>query len=540
MKWFGRSSAPPPAKAPTTLSEHRKNGESVPEGGSQLQQLAGRSKISAQIGRILGLFNPRRVRLDDFFLMMRHSTVAFGLAILRGVLMNMVWSIESDDTVIKDTVDKILRPKFRSLARAMSLAIFIGFAHAEIVWSGRRLTVDTEEIAKDGTKKSIEKVFDLAWVIDRFKNISPKTTSFILDPVEDEWIGIEQRITKGMNRSAKGTGPADAPPQQGTGANGDVKPDPGTVFVPREKVVLWSYRKEDVYGELTGFGVGEQAYMDWWSSMVMGFSADRYFERRAEGNYLARAGREINIGGQVLDGFQWMADQILGWRNGGVLTLNNERLKQSKDFAFDVKLLEGDKRGEMFQDRLDALDIRILRALFITDKAGTSGDSTGSFAQAKVHADTMAQMLAAIESEFVEEVANPQVVDRIVLFLFGQEALDNSNTRLVEAGMGKDQRDALIRFGEKLLEAEAMVEGGETIKFSDLISQVDLAKMIGLPIKTKEERDALMKAKVEARKQMEEKFNPPGIEEPDDEGKTEPDAVKDDLIGKGVLDEEDK
>jgi len=534
---FGYSITRAPSHAPTALAEHPGKTEEKPSTGSQMNQLAGRSKITAQVSRILGFFNPRRVRLDDMFLMMRHSTVAFGLAILRGVLQNMVWSIESDDIIVKDTVDKILRPKFRSLARSMSLAIFLGFAHAEMVWRTRRLTVDTEKILEDGTKEAFEKVFPIAWVIERFKNISPKTTSFIIDPIEDEWIGLEQRVVRRDGQGRTGKEPLDTATATGTDATTVI--DPNTIFVPKEKVVLWSYRKEDAYGQLTGFGVAEQAYSDWWSSMVLGWSADRYFERRAEGNYVARAGRTIDVGGVTLDGSQWLSDQILWWRNGGVLTLNNEKIKNSQDFAYSVDLLEGDKRGDMFQTRIDALDIRILRSLFITDEAATADGSSGSFARAKVHASTMAQMLASIESEFVEEVVNPQVVDRIVLFQFGQEVLDNSNTRLVEAGMGKDQRDALIKFGEKLLEAEAMIEDGQTVKFSDLISQVDLAKMIGLPMKTKAEIAALMKVKAEAQAKMEESFKGKG-EEDDEDKDTEPDAVKDDLIAKGVLDEEKK
>ncbi len=497
------------------LADEPTNGDR-PELGSELTQLAGRTKVSAAIVRILGEFNPRRVSLDDMFLMMRHPTVAFGLAILRGVLMNMVWTVESDSLEIKDFVEKALRRRFRSLARSMSLAVFLGFAHAEIVWSVKKLVVDTEEIGDEGKPTPVEKVFPQAWVVEQFKNISPKTTTFVIDQEADEWEGIEQT------------------PPQGAGS--------GTpVFVPREKVVLWSYRKEDVYGALTGFGVAEQVYSPWYSSIVMGLNTDRYFEKRAEGNYIARAGREITIGGRVTDGFRWLADQILNWRNGGVLTLPNEKDKKTDTFVFDVELKEGDKRGDMFQQRIDALDIAILRALFITDKAASSGDGAGSFAMAKVHADTMAQTLASIETEFVDDVVNPQVVDPIVLFNFGQQALDDTNTRVVEAGMSQAQRDAIKDFTLKLLEAEAIAEEGGSLKLKDVIDTNSLAKLSGLPMKSEEEIAALMELKSERKADMDERMKGKGQgDEEDEDEDTDPTKVEEDLVSAGVMDEEEE
>lgn len=504
-------STPPP----TGLASDTGNGER-PAAGSDLIQL-GTSKLSANITRVLGEFNPRQVTLDDMFLMMRHPTVAFALGILRGVLMNMVWTVESDDLVIKDFVEKSLRRRFRSLARSMSLAVFIGFAHAEIVWGVRKLVVDTERIGEGGKKEPVEETFPMAWVVDRFKNISPKTTTFIIDEDEDEWIGIEQRPP-----GAKGGG--------------------GPIFVPREKMVLWSYRKEDVFGSLHGFGVAEQVYTPWYSSVAMGLSTDRYFERRAEGNYVARYGREITVGGVVRDGAAWIMQLLLGWRNGGVAALPNDRIKGTTDFVWDIELKEGDKRGDMFQGRIDALDLAILRAMFISEKAATSSDSGGSFAQAKVHADTMAQMIAAIETEFVDEVVNPQVVDREVLFNFGQQALDDTNTRVVESGLSQGQRDAIKEFTMKLLEGESIVEGGGTLKLADLIDKPMLARMGGLPMISDEEMAALLEVKEANKAEMEKRFKGKGPDDDedddDDDEDLEPDAVKDQLIKDGITEDE--
>ncbi len=516
MAWFRRKKhGSPESPTPPVAAAHgtETSGEGDrPDVGSQLDQLAGASRISADVVRVLGDFNPRRVTLDDMFLMMRHPTVAFGLAILRGVLMNMVWTVESDDIVIKDFVDKALRRRFRQLARSMSLAVFLGMSHAEIVWAVKKLVVDTEQIGADGKKEQVEKTFPAAWVIERFKNISPKTTTFIIDEEIDEWIGIEQAHPGGKEK-------------------GD------SIFVPREKMAHWAFRSEDVFGDLHGFGVAEQVYTPWYSSIAMGLSTDRYFEKRAEGNFVARFGREITIGGMVRDGAAWISDRITRWMNGGVLTLPNDRIKGTDKFVWDVQNLEGDKRGDMFQTRIDALDISILRAMFITDKAATGGDGAGSFAMAKVHADTMSQMIAAIETEFVDDIVNPQAVDRIVLFNFGQQALDDTNTRVVEAGMSQSQRDAIKEFVMKLLDGEAIVEEGGSLKLGDLVDKPMLARLIGLPMISKEEMAALLELKAKRKAAMEDqlKGKEPDDTEPDD---TEPDAVKEELIKAGVTEDE--
>lgn len=484
------------------LSHRPEEGTPAPTVGSELHQFFGDSKVLGDVKRILGVFNPKEVGTSTRLLMRCDPDVAFGLAILRAPIVNMTWAIESNDPEIKAFIEAALKRVYRKLATGQSMAIHFGRQLSEKVWSTGPFTTT---IQNDVTGEQEFKTYPAAWTYHDFKAIDPRTYNMFVDKETDQFSGVQQRLSK----------------------FGDAKP---TDIVGPEKVVLWSFRKEEVWGHLDGFPVSDQSYEPWWAKAATNLFANRYFERKADPAYKALADAQIQTGdGRKLDGFQFIMSAILGLKGGGVIALPNRRDQQG-NLLFDVQPLADDKRGDMFQQRIDALGQQILRGLWITDKAGTS-DGTGSLAMAEVHADTMSAMMQGILTEWLDEVVNPQVVDPLVLYNFGAEALQRSETRMVSGGIAKGTQELFKTILTQLLQAEQMTEAGGRVTLAERIDGVNILQQVGLPLRSPEELEEISRQKAARRPN----FGPgqPGGDgsatEPDDE------AIADELVKTGVL-----
>jgi len=421
--------------------------------GRQLSQLPACATEYGERYEQLGVFNPRLVTHQTRKLMRDDPQVAFALAILRAPVINMKWSVESRDPEIAAFVEHVLRPTYRQLALAGTLAVPFGNQVIEKVWKAK--SVETER-RDQRIGDPIKTGHPMAWIIEKFRAIPHETITFLIDEQKDEWAGIEQTRSDGQN-----------------------------VKVGKANAALWSFRRQDVWGELTGYPILNQCYEPWWWKAVTSLYANRYYERKADPPMMGRPAPTVKKGGKDTCGFQFMTDQYLALRSGGLMMLPNLRNRKG-DYLWDAQFLMDDKRGDMLQARLDALDVQIARALWITDRAGTTG-TVGAKAEAVVHAETLAGSLEMILNEWVDEVCNPQVVDDIVRFNYGQAAVDSSNTRLKIAGLSASQRDMLKELLANLLQAEAMQLGGKQVKLADVIDSDGILDELEIPKKSADE-----------------------------------------------------
>lgn len=433
--------------------------EPRPETGDILRQ-AFESRLAGDVRRTLGVFNRQQVSIEHRLMMRNDPDVAFGLAILRAPIINLQWAIEGRDEEIKAFVQEVMKQHYQKLAIAGSMAMHFGFQVLEKVWESAVLEVDVPP-ADGGTPKP--KKFN-AWTFRRFKAINPKTLTLLVDPELDEWAGVEQRIG-GVTRRA---GP--------------------------ERCILWSFRAQEEFGHLRGYPISDQAHKPWWNKEVTELYTNRYYERRADPSYKARAAASIQRGERTEDGFQYMADQVLGMKNGSVMVLPDGLDPATGKYLFDVDLMADDKRGDMFQARLDALSTQILRGLWIPDKAGTS-DGSGSLAMAKTHAETMAMGLQAILNEWIDDVVNPQVIAPLVLYNFGEERLRASRTRLVGAEISAGMQDLMKQLLLALLQTESLQAQGARATLAERIDAPAIAKQLNVPMRSQEELDQLEKDK---------------------------------------------
>ena len=490
-----------------------------PTEGSRMQQFFGINEVRGEIQKLLGTFNPKLFGVDQRLLMRNDPDVAFGLAILKAPIVNLGYTVVSEDPKIQAAVEWQVRKIYRPMATGATMAMHFGWQLLEKVWEVKNVTVQQQNQV-DGTDESF--TLPNAWTIHKTKTIDPRTVNLLIDREKDEWAGAEQRGRRFMGTSNTESGQ-----------------------VGKENLILWSFRKEEVWGQLTGFPISDHAYEPWWWKTAMNLFANRYFERRADPSFKAFADASVQEkGGRLIDGFEFIAQQLLGLRNGGVLMLPS-RKDAAGNRAFDAELFMDDKRGDMFQARIDALSQQTLRALWITDKAATS-DGTGSLAMAEVHAESLSMMLQSIVNEWVDDVLNLQVVDPFVLYNFGPEALESSKTRVVASGLSKSFRDLLLSLITQLLQAEQLTENGGKVTLAERIDAVGIAEQLGLPLKSAEEMEQLSEVKAARSAAIGGGNGDPSAGDEDDDdplgGDDDPDerAVGDELIRRGNTEDDDE
>ncbi len=430
------------------------------------------NKLSADVKRIIGNFNPRAVDTRIRLLMRLDPDIGFGLALLRAPILNLQWTIESKDPLIRAFVESVMRPCYRSLAMGGSNAITFGVQAVEKVWSAENRVVEVEP--QGDTSEPEQILRPNAWIYKRFKAIDPRTYQILIDEEEDDWAGIEQTVfTTGGRRKVKGS----------------------TVTVGRDRLFLWPYRSEDVFGDPRGFSQLDHAYEPWWFGAATELFANRYFERKADPPVKARARRSIRRGGKDEDGFKYMQSQILAIKSGGAFVLPDDRDSKTNQYVFDAEYMTDDKRGDMFQMRLDRLSIRKLRALLIVDDAAVSPDGGGSLAKAQQRAELLGDTLDCLLCEWLELV-NAQIIDDLVRFNFGAEAVKSSGTRMVAAGISKGQRDLLKEVFSGIVQTEAIMETGKRAKLIERVDGIEIMKGLGLPMKSAAEVTKMVEERI--------------------------------------------
>ena len=470
--------------------------------GSRLLQFDSGTKTAVQRNELIGIFNPHYVGIRQFRQMLLYPMIQFGLAIRRSAIINLRWKVEGRDPEIIASLTAELNQHYRSFALSASNAIGLGRVIIEPVMQIQDHTFDME--SDDGDAKEV--TLPNAWVIRRLKNIRPETITFLIE--DDELSGVEQTIGR---RKAR---------------------------VPKDEIIVWSYRKEDVNGDLRGAAILRSTYEPWWHAISALLFGNRYMERKGEGVWKGRAQREITRSdGETEDGYAVMGEAIQAFRNDSLLVLPT-LVDEFGNFLFDFELMQDDKRGDMIQAWIDARDLSMLRSILIMGNAATSAEGEGSRAMAETHERTMEGPLETDVMEFLDDVLNPQFVTPWVRTNYGLERAAAARTRVTSGGISGATRDIFAKVIEKVLDMEAMLAEGEAISLAEMLNLKDMAKELGLSLKTPKEIKELMAAKQQRKDQMvEEMRRRPGVD--DDEEIDDRDA-RDALIRRGQAPDDDE
>lgn len=431
--------------------------------GPDLSTHGDEREVSGLIRKWIGVFNPTRININTRLLMRYDPDVAFGLAIRRAPIVNLRWTVQSKDPLIAAFVESQLRPRYRQLAKGCSLAIPFGFQVMGKEWVSRDVTVESENKV-DGTV--MRKAMPSAWTYSRFKPIDTRTVTLLVDPATDDWSGVRQAV---IGRSQ-------------------------AIEVGRDKAVLWSHADEDAFGRLEGWPLLDQAYEPWWWKCAANALTNRYYERRADPTPIATADPRTltDKSGLEVDGFEYMRRIMRDLKAGAFVVVPSSKDEKGNPL-FDIKYLTDDQRGEMWQLRVDKNGAQILRGLLITDEAGTSQE-TGSRARAEQHAETLDDTQQTTVDEWLDEVVNPQVVEPLVRFNFGDRAFEESNTRVSGEGISASQHELMKQVFLNILTAEQFTENGDAIPAHLRLNMVGLAEQLKLPMHTAKEVEKLAKS----------------------------------------------
>lgn len=444
-----------------------------PEPGSLLYQHNRTSKLAGDGSTVIGVFNPQRVTHRTREIMLNDPLIGFGTAIHMGAITNLQWTVESRDPEIKAFIQAMLDRIYDNLALGAAMAIPLGWQVVEKVWAVKDLLVDVET-RKDGEIGSEEKDIPAAWLIDDTKAIPHETLKLLIDPEKDAWAGVEQ--WSGGARSN----------------NGDGRVGP-------EHAALWSHRKARAKGRLTGWALLDQVYEPWWFGVAHELHTNRYFERKGDPIVKGRAPATITgPDGKPMNGWEYVLGLAMQLRGGSGVVLDSARDEKKGEYVVDLEYLQDEKRGDMFDARMEKLEIRKLRGLLITDRvmaAGAGGIGTGD---ASFQADVLAGFLEGNVRDFLGNFLNPQFVDPAVLFNFGEERLRKSRTRVVAGELSSGMKDLLKEVIKTVLSADAMAADGRPTHLLERLDIEGAARACKLPLRPMAETKALREARQKA------------------------------------------
>lgn len=430
-------------------------GENPGEGSILKQQFI--TQIYAKVIDTIGKFQPKKVSVVDRLLMRTDPDVAFGTAVLRGPIINAEYSVEGEDPLIAAFVQTVIDQHFPQIARAASLAPGLGYQVIEKVWKAAPLSVDVAD--EDGGNKTTKK-FPVAWTFSKFKSIDPRTLVLHVDPATDEWDGVMQYVYFA--------------PGQGS--------QPPMGLVGTERVALWTFRKEDVFGRLTGLPLYDQAYIPWWDKSATAIYANRYYETYGSPVPIGRADAEgrLNVDGSVIDGFTFMGQGLASYKNGNALVLPSDRDEVSKQFLYDIEFKELTKGGESFVAYLNYKAQQILQGLWTPQRiAQASGGSHLGSKEPQVQAEQMQEFHEEILKEFFAFL-NEQTVEPLGRYNFPADQWEASKTKVVPSGISAGQRalykDILFKcFDEEMsLGASGRVPLMQRIKIDGLFDALNV------------------------------------------------------------------
>jgi len=333
----------------------------------------------------IGVYNPDEIPVSTYSKMKTDSQVALGLAVIKLPLLSLSRSIECEDSDIAMFVDEALGMVWNKMIKSMLTAIEYGFASHEKVWWRYPLEI----YSTSGTGRRKTHFSGLGEVYKKIKAHYPDTVRIRVDKDTGDFIGIVQDVGGGE------------PPQ----------------ILNKNKCFFFAL--EDDFGNYYGGSRLKQAYKPWYWKEVMYQFMLRYFERRgtpptqvtfppgvnrdADGNEVDNAEVALRIGQSLVE--------------NSVVTVPYEETKDGRDTMWKVEYLQDDRRGPMFVECINHLEVQILRGLLVPERTVTQDISTGSYSMAATHAEAFLLEQAGLVQS-IEAAINEQIIPSLVQFNF--------------------------------------------------------------------------------------------------------------------------
>lgn len=428
----------------------------TPEAGDQLDAGPIGGEISGRISYLIGDYDPHCLTYDRMKQMRNDADVAFGIAMVRAPIINRTLTVEGEDAEVVAYASSQLQLHGRTLAKVLTNAEPFGYKVAELVWKTGPYTFLST--SKDG-KTSEWKTLPNAWTWDRVKSIDGNSLTLLADEISGEFLGVRQTGIGGKDRVCG--------PQQ---------------------LALWSFRKEDVDDHLRGFPLLGQAYSHWHSKHANRIARDAYLKRDAHPMPVGRAviDQVRDEKGGMKDGYSHMR-RILNSRQAGAFVILPSTIdEKTGKYKFDIQYLEdGGKAGAVYQAVCDKEGVQILRSFGITDEVGTSQD-TGSRSRSQTHQETFLDTIQGWSDDYIDDTLTPKLKENCT-FNYGKERVERANLKVRAAGISAGERDTLQEVLQKVMDAQAVIQGGGKILLRNRIDAVGICQSLKIPLLPEDE-----------------------------------------------------
>jgi hypothetical protein len=333
------------------------------------------------------------------------------------------------------------------------------------------------------------------------KGIDPRTLTLKADPRTEEFLLAEQEA------------------------------ESKTIRVPAEQLILWTHGLEDNWGRLTGFGVYSMAYEPWYAQAGLILLRNSYFERRADptpvGYFSDTQGTDEKGGGKK-SMREIMGAAIAAMKSRSYVLLPSRRDEKGNRLN-EITYLADDKRGDMFQQAVDAEGVRILKCGLIPGESATS-EPMGSRARAEVHENRLGEIQQTRVDEWCGVLTG--YGKRLAGYHWPSERVEKANIRVKASGLAPGVHQLYKEVLTKIMDAESITEKGEAVPLKKRIDAVGMADDLGLPLRPLEEAQEEWDAEREAREAKAAEIAEGGAISKEDE-----EAVARELARTGVLEE---
>lgn len=323
-------------------------------------------------------FDLSRLTLADFRMMRDHYQVNASLSVLTFMIHQLDWTIECDNSKIRNHVTANVAAVWTQLVRTISQAFWAGYSPGVLQWEN------------DLTGRSIE--------LTKIKDLIPDECS------------VNWKRVKGW--APPGFSSPEIPVYDGIKRLGEAWP------IPAENTFWYPLLKEndDWYGRK----LLRPAFTSWFFSILIHLFSNRYFERFGEPLPVGRApyDDEIDIDGKRVPGRDVMLGLIQNLRSRGAVVLPSQKTVNGNtaDYDYGIEYLESQMRGADFERYLMRLDEEISLALFTPLLMLRTAD-VGSYNLGTQHSHVYMQMLNALAGD-MKMYIDKYILDRMVNYNF--------------------------------------------------------------------------------------------------------------------------
>lgn len=327
-----------------------------------------------------GVYNPDEIPFEIYEKMARDPQIALGLALLTLPIIARPWSFECNDRKIQIFMHHIFEKHIRKILKYLLTSLKYGYSVNEKVF--QRVNMKIEDIDEDGKKTVLFNGKVITY--KKIKSLHPSSVNVMMDN-KDNLNGFVQFTSKSP-----------------------------FIRIPKSKA-LW-FANDNEFGNWYGKSRLKNIYKVWyWGELLQQFML-RYFERKGSPTTIVFAppGESVDSSGNRVSNLDVAARIGRMVTENSVVTLPSAFKDGNK--MWDMVHLQDDKRGEMFVEALNFIDVKKLRGLLIPERTLTQGES-GSFSMASAHTDVFWLQEEGLISD-LEDVVNEQLVEPILQLNF--------------------------------------------------------------------------------------------------------------------------